>query len=304
LSRVFTNIATCLTEPDGDWYESNHAFTLTDEQITSILPKTTRESLTAAITIITATKVNFWLMNHHVGQTGDRNVAAGYVQKALTTRFGSPLPANVVHVAHMLGHYASTRFVLERANIPSILPTEPRAVEAEFELRFADDAQLRFSAPPAGTHRMNVCFEVARRLSRYSFAHFCPQVSDFSVLPAWREQVMANPATYHVGALYLTGTKNTAYSDSIFDNFIGRLGTFIQVISGKSTLANSPHFAPAKVESAPDYDPTWRNILMQVNRAREAVHFHRSGIGRLSWVQASHLHCQCSGSVSMRLLQL
>jgi hypothetical protein len=71
--------------------------------------------------------------------------------------------------------------------------------------------------------------------------------------------------------IYLTGTKNAAYSDSIFDNFIGRLGTFIQVISGKSTLANSPHFAPAKVESALDYDPTWRNILMQVNRAREAV---------------------------------
>jgi hypothetical protein len=39
----------------------------------------------------------------------------------------------------------------------------------------------------------------------------------------------------------------------------------------KSTLCGSPHFSPARVESAPDFDPMWRNILTQIHRTREAV---------------------------------
>jgi hypothetical protein len=82
---------------------------------------------------------------------------------------------------------------------------------------------------------------------------------------------MSNPATYHVGALYLTGTRNSSFSDNLFDNFIGRLGTYIQIMAAKSTLCASPHFSPFKVESAPGFDSTWRNILTQIHRTREAV---------------------------------
>jgi hypothetical protein len=39
----------------------------------------------------------------------------------------------------------------------------------------------------------------------------------------------------------------------------------------RSTLCGSPHFAPARVESAPDFDANWRNTLTQINRARETV---------------------------------
>jgi hypothetical protein len=90
----------------------------------------------------------------------------------------------------MLGHYTSTRYVLEVAGIPNILPTFPRATNVTYELKFSDDARLRFNAPPAGTHRMAVCFEAARRLSKYQYAHYCPGLSDFSVLPKWRNYVV------------------------------------------------------------------------------------------------------------------
>jgi hypothetical protein len=257
--------------PDGDWFEANSAFIIPEETKPAILAKLTRDNLTTANTIICATKVNFWLMNHHVGQTADRNQAAGYVQKVLVLKYGSPRPENIVHVVHMLGHYASTRFVLTIAGIPNILETENRVGPDAYELRFADDAKLRFNAPPAGTHRLAICFEAARRLSKYQFAHFCPDVSDFTILPQWRALVMSNPAIFHVGALYLTGKKDTNFLDIFFDNFIGRLGTFIQIMAPRSTLCSSPHFTSSKVESAPDYDATWRNVLTQLHRTRETV---------------------------------
>jgi hypothetical protein len=235
-----------------------------------VVERINRDSLTTANTVICATKVNFLLMNHHVGQTGDRNTAAGYVQEVLLSKFGTPLPPNIVQVSHMLGHYASTRFILSKAGIPNILDTESRVGDA-YEIRFADNAKLRFNAPPAGTHRLAVCHEAARRLSKYQFSHFCPEISDFTVLPKWKATIMENPAIYHVEALYLTGTRDNIFSDNLFDNFVGRLGTFIQIMAPKSTLCGSPHFAPTKVESAPDFDVTWRNVLTQIHRTRKAV---------------------------------
>jgi hypothetical protein len=202
--------------PDGDWYEANQACIIPDEVLITISDKITRDTLTHANTIICATKVNFWLMNHHVGQTADRNTASGYVQKVLTMKYSTPLPANIVKATHMLGHYASTRFILERAGIPNILPTEARLTRDVYEIRFADDAKLRFNTPPAGTHRLAICYEAARRLSKYQFAHFCPDISDFTVLPSWKQAIMSNPAIYHVGALYLTGQKEQNFTDNIF----------------------------------------------------------------------------------------
>jgi hypothetical protein len=136
---------------------------------------------------------------------------------------------------------------------------------------FADDAKLRFRTPPAGTQRMAVCYEAAKRLSKYQYAFFCPDIEQFSVLPAIRRNIMADPAKFHIGAEYLTGTKDATFSDNQFENFIGSLGTFIYIVATKSTLAQSPHFSISRIESAPDYSVTWRNILNQIERARELV---------------------------------
>jgi hypothetical protein len=68
--------------PDGDWYEANTANHMTPELAQLTTSRITKDSLTHATTVVFATKVNYWLMNHHVGQTGDRNVASGYVQKS------------------------------------------------------------------------------------------------------------------------------------------------------------------------------------------------------------------------------
>lgn len=214
-------------------------------------------------------------MNHHVGQTTERNTALGYVNKVLQLKYSFPFPQNLVRVTHMLGHYASTRYILQLAGIPNILETELRVPPIRSSLKFADDAKLRFRTPPAGTHRMAVCYEAAKRLSKYQYAFFCPDIEQFTILPGIRKAVVSDPAKYHIGAEYLTGTKDATFNDTQFENFIGRLGTFIYIVATKSTLAHSPHFAVSRIESAPDYSVTWRNILNQIARARELVSFQQ-----------------------------
>jgi hypothetical protein len=252
--------------PDGDWYETSNTYELTEATWRMLQERLNRDALTTANTIICATKVNFWHMNHHVGQTTEPNTAQGYLQKALLNKFGANFPPGLVHVCHMLGHYASTRFILQQANIPNILPTEVRAGLGTNKILFTDDIKLEFRAPPAGTSRMAVCYRAANILARSSYARFCPNIEDFTILPRWQSTVMADPAKYHVEALYLCGSKDASYDDNQFERFIGRLGVCILELAPKSIFAKSPHFTESKIESASDFDPTWRQTLQHMQR--------------------------------------
>jgi hypothetical protein len=81
LIRKRNNIA------DGDWYEADSATPLSEPQILKLGSLINKETLGSALTIVCATKVNYWLMNHHVGQTTERNTALGYVNKVLQLKY-------------------------------------------------------------------------------------------------------------------------------------------------------------------------------------------------------------------------
>jgi hypothetical protein len=257
--------------PDGDWYETSTNYIISDSTFDMLQLTMDKDAISRAATIVCATKVNYWLMNHHVGQTGEPNTAQGYIQKVLINKFGNNFPPGLVHVVHMLGQYASTRFVLQKAGIPNILDTEAIAFLGSNEIQMTDDAKLRFNAPPAGTQKMAVCYEAAKRLAKFAYAKFCPNIEEFSVLPEIRHKVMSNPATYHVSAEYLCGEKVSDYDDNFCDGFIGRLGVYIHAMAPRSTLARSPHFAESRVEGSADYDSAWRQTLQQIQRNREIV---------------------------------
>jgi len=131
--------------PDGDWYESANTYPLSEATYEILQARLDTEAVTTANTVICATKVNCWLMNHHGGQTNEPNVAQGYIQKVLVNKFGANFPQGLVHICHMLGHYSSTRFVLHQAGIPNILATEIREGLGTNEIRMTDDAKLRFN---------------------------------------------------------------------------------------------------------------------------------------------------------------
>jgi hypothetical protein len=58
----------------------------------------------------------------------------------------------------MLGHYASTRYILAKAGLANILETDI------YEIRFADDGKLLFNASQAATLLLAVCCNAARKL--------------------------------------------------------------------------------------------------------------------------------------------
>lgn len=53
-------------------------------------------------------------------------------------------------------------------------------------------------------------------------------------------------------ASYLTGESRPDYADADMNNYLGRLGTFINTLYRNSILAKSPHLAVVRVESYDD----------------------------------------------------
>lgn len=95
----------------------------------------------------------------------------------------------------------------------------------------------------------------------------CPGASEFSALVNIRAGIMANLVGHHIGASYITGAPRSDYSDASCDMFLGRLGTYIQRMFAKSTLAQSPHLVQSKVKSYEDYPPEWDSALVQFKLA-------------------------------------
>lgn len=79
---------------------------------------TTTDMMDAA-TIAIATKVSWWVTNHHTGQSRDK--AVGYIGKVLRIKYPNGVTANIIEAAHTLRHWCSTKRVLTQADIRGIL---------------------------------------------------------------------------------------------------------------------------------------------------------------------------------------
>ena len=234
----------------------------------------TQEEMRKALTLIVGTKANYWLMNHHTGQ-GD---FSGYAHKISKIFYAAEPNDEMMIVAHQIGHWASTRMVLACGDVANILDSESVFI-ARAVLRLTDDAKLRFRSLPAGTHKVSNAYVGARRLCTSVYVAVCPSAHELiQVCPLYR-RIEAEPAKYHIGALFLTGEHRIAYDESSATGILGRVGTYIRNVLGRSTLARSPHFQEDKVQSYDDYSPEFVNAInaikttsvTQTNEALEAI---------------------------------
>ena len=83
--------------------------------------------------------------------------------------------------------------------------------------------------------------------------------------------IKASPASYHIGAKYLTGNARADYNDAKHDLVLGRLGTFARVNYKSSTLVKSPHLSEMKVQSYPDFDPVFKEQLNHLKQNRDNI---------------------------------
>lgn len=257
-------ICTLDQHPDGDWRKEVSALVPTQDEANAIQGIVSDLELKRAVTVVIATKANFWLQNHHTGQ----GAVTGYVKKVLDLFYPGAMTDQLINVAHSLGHFASTLRVLHMAEIPNIRNSVTFVSSENVRLKLSNDAKLRFSSMPTGTHRLAISFEAAKRLVRSVYIKYCPNADDFLSIPPIRNDVIARPAYYHIGASYLTGSARADYNDTDCNSYLGRLGTFINTLYKNSTLAKSPHITQAKVESYDDYDADWRAILGRIQAAQ------------------------------------
>ena len=214
-----------------------------------------------ALTVVVGTKASYWLTNHHTG--GQSSTLSSYICKVVLTKYDADLTHEFVRAVHTVGHWASTKAVLRCAGIKNILPVDP-FYTPKGPLSLSSDARLRFEAMPAGTHRLAVGYEAASRLARSKEVLLTPSPDNFISLATLREEVMANPASFHIGAQYLTGQNRSDYDDVKNEGVLGRLGTYVLNVIPKSTLAASPHLDPARIQSYPDYNADYATTLQQL----------------------------------------
>ena len=122
---------------------------------------------------------------------------------------------------------------------------------------FSDDARLRFCSFPAGTHRLAVAYEGAKKLIANRILRLCPDASNLGNLVSFKTLVDLSRAQYHAGALYLCNRRSTDYSDTQMEQYLGRIGTFIRVFFSATTVCQSPHLTQLKVGGYEDYSIDW-----------------------------------------------
>ena len=121
-------------------------------------------------------------------------------------------------------------------------------------ITFSDDAKLRFASLPAGTHRLAVAYEGAKKLIANRISRLCPDITNLRDLVVFKELVDRSRVRYHVGALYLCNDKATDYVYTQMEQYLGRIGTFVRVFFATTTLCQSPHLTAAKVSGYEDYN--------------------------------------------------
>lgn len=242
---------------DGDFIQVEAM----DPQVVEAVPAgiLTRDTLVAALSMIIATKANWFQTNHHTGGT----IATGYTAKVMKVVYNLTPNHENTTVVHTGGHWASTRFACHIAGIPGILDgagCRP-AIDTGANVILTDDAKLRFQSLPAGTHKLGIVHEGVKRITRSVAGRACPSIRDYNHVPGAIANFRANPASYHIGAQYLTGQARINYSDSENDNLLGRVATFLRVMYPSSTLTQSPHCARDRMESYSDYNVEFFNAL-------------------------------------------
>lgn len=211
-----------------------------------------QEAMRLAVSLIIATKVNWWMTNHHTGVP----VPQGYVKKMLeataaNTGYDTVGPAGVDafnNCIWRIGHWFDTRVMLAAMGIavPTAHAEATRVIRSL--LVPAADLLLRINAPPAGTAKVFDCISASRMLSGSVYSMVIPKPSDINSLLATARLVRAGPASFHEGAQYLTGAAKTNINQPEQDT-IDNLGVYLAVIRPNHTLKRAACFSRITADS-------------------------------------------------------
>lgn len=201
---------------------------LTPEALAAVAPKSAEEFADmqrAAVTLVAATKVNYFKMAHHTGQ----GVFTGYAAKAAKVLDVAVTTEADISAVWRLGHWFDTRRVLSCCGVKGIRAVaaaannnkgangddennedeegadDDDAIAPLFEV--SPEVAKRISTNPAGTAPLFDCLAAIEAIKVVPVINMIESaaLSDYAIWKAAAEEVLKNPAHYHTGAKYLTG---------------------------------------------------------------------------------------------------
>jgi len=251
-----------LARGDGDWLNSASPITIDPADIAAIKPHINQDRARVALSVMIATKINWWVMNHHTG-TGSLQ---GYSRKVAITLLGADTTtmSDTATFMHTVGHWCSTKMVLVKLKMvpDTVIKVQTGDYDGQ-DLHVSMDITVRLKSLPAGTHKHGVAEGLMKRLLVHPMAKYSSVIAVAGQIADSLDMVRRKPYAYHIGARYLTGIDREVFNDSDAENFLGRLGTFASVFDEKSTLFKSPHVKD-KFMNYEDYDESYLQLCRSV----------------------------------------
>jgi hypothetical protein len=248
-------------------------------------------------TVFLATKYNWWVTNHHVGQGGN----SPYIQKILGITLRSE-PLNIpereaTEIAHTIGHWGSTHLALRHLGIHTPRLYRPIG-PANVTISLAEDLKIRQGSWPAGTARWALPAAAAKKWGSMRIFAACPTINHLirnvsfienleagcaafqnafqrligkvetakpdTLQNALRMAALCDPKVpYHVGADFLTGRTGSRIIIDIPDG-LGVIGPVAYYLFPRHTISNSPHICrnagttkTIAYDSSESYDQGW-----------------------------------------------
>lgn len=234
---------------------------VTQDQINAAEALISEQGIVISLTLMLATKLNWWTTNHHTGQ----GELSPYIVKVTSSICPNWIDQELRKWMHAIGHWCSTHRMLLMLGIATPAEFHPLVDDGIIDSpTISQDVVLRTSAMPAGTARHSISSAIIKRHAGNKIFMFSTKVQDMVNLHAEVEAVFnagkANVALvladddaaldldprvpYHIGAGFLT---DHAQERIEFNSpeLTGHLGSVVFHLYRGSTLARSPHVGKA-----------------------------------------------------------
>lgn len=217
-----------------------------------------------ALNLIVATKVHFYLTNHHTGQGS----LTGYPAKLVKAKYPGEDISAFTDLLHMIGHWANNQLTFKAMGM--LQDTDAIGTGQGFKIIVGADVTMRMSGMPSGTAKLGLCHTLMMRIIGSPLFDFMPYVEDLLRVKNTYLSIMENRFMYHISAKAITGKERLPYDDNNFDRPLAILATFSMKTNLNSSINKSPLIAGPTSERYKDidgYSPDFERVCAAYMRA-------------------------------------
>jgi hypothetical protein len=187
-------------------------------------------------TLVFATKVSWWLTNHHVGQKkGEIKSFTGKVFRALEFQVEEAEARTTIWAS---GKWCSTTGILRSAGIKGLIRPVKDVPWNPINMGHSEDISMRIASYPAGVAKTTTYAQIYSHAARSAYGVLVPAVVNIKDVRDDMVRIKADPARYHMGSQFLTGKARLEaehFSESDMENLSG----YIHAVAPTSKLAQA-----------------------------------------------------------------